>query len=61
MAVMISKCSSVDEDFIGIRTDNNKELITYIGGNPGSFVFDFRICSMLLYRIGAKHYAFLGK
>lgn len=61
MAVMISKCSSVGEDFIGIRTDNNKELITYIDGNPGSFFFDFRICSMLLYRIGSKHYAFLGK
>jgi hypothetical protein len=24
MAVMISRCSSVDDDFIGIRTDNNK-------------------------------------
>lgn len=61
LALGLSRCSSVGQDFIGINRDNNKELVTYIDRKLGSFTFEFRICSILLYSHKDKDYAIIGR
>jgi hypothetical protein len=65
LAVNLSKCSSValenNHNFIGINRDNNKELITYINKKLGSFTFEFRIFSVLLYSHNNKYYSIIGR
>jgi hypothetical protein len=65
VAISINRCSSLvlqgAHSFIGIATNNSKELLSYINKVPGNFAFEFKIHAVLLYHSRGRFFALLGR